>query len=142
MSKLNKNPDHKNLKTRYLIWLYKNAKEELDRIDRKFTQLEIDNFLFKRLSDSLKNQPVNQKKSYQKQLKAFLAYISDKENAAQQAKFNQKGFPRVEYQFLRVKLSAIEETIKKLLGESWLNKVRLLYHQEMIRRILQERQHK
>ncbi len=139
---MNQNLDRKNLKARYLIWLYKTAKEELDRVDRKFTQQEIDNFLLKELKDRLKSLTASQKKSYEKHLKAFSDYILTKETAAQKAKFGEKGFPNPEYQFLRIKLLAIEKSIKKFLGESALNKIKLLYHQEMIRRILKERQHK
>ena len=39
----------KNLKKRYLIWFYKTAKEALDKIERKFTQTEIDKFILKEL---------------------------------------------------------------------------------------------
>ena len=38
-----------NLKKRYLIWLYKETKEALDRVDRKFTQIEIDKFILEEL---------------------------------------------------------------------------------------------
>ena len=37
--------DSRNLKKRYLIWLYKTTKEALDRIERKFTQADIDKFI-------------------------------------------------------------------------------------------------
>ena len=37
--------DEKNLKIRYLTWLYKTVKEAFDRYERKFTQVEIDEFV-------------------------------------------------------------------------------------------------
>ena len=40
----------KNLKKRYLIWFYKTTKEALDKIERKFTQMEIDKFILKELN--------------------------------------------------------------------------------------------
>jgi hypothetical protein len=37
------------LKKRYLIWLYKENREALDRVDRKFTQIDIDKFILEEL---------------------------------------------------------------------------------------------
>ena len=37
------------LKKRYLIWLYKETKEAHDRVDRKFTQIDIDRCILEEL---------------------------------------------------------------------------------------------
>ena len=47
--------DEKNLRIRYLTWLYKTTKEAFDCYERKFTQLEIDEFILKEME---KAQPV------------------------------------------------------------------------------------
>ena len=39
----------RNLIKRYLVWCYKTTKEELDKIDRYFTQLIADEFILKQL---------------------------------------------------------------------------------------------
>lgn len=53
----NDNLNTKKLKTRYLVWLYKTTKERLDRIDRKFTQLEVDRFILRELEKDLRQFP-------------------------------------------------------------------------------------
>lgn len=134
--------DIKNLKTRYLIWLYKTTKEELDRIDRKFTQLEVDGVIFNKLKPAFNKLPKSQKEAYKKYLADWSGYIKNKKIDAEQLKFEKTGEIKPNYLFLRIKLSAIESAIKKLIGRSQLNQIRLLYHQEMLKRILEERQHK
>ena len=39
------NQDVKNLKKRYFIWIYKNAKSVFDKFERKFTQVDIDKYI-------------------------------------------------------------------------------------------------
>jgi len=41
--------DQKNLIRSYLVWCYKTTKEDLDKIDRYFTQNHVDNFILSRL---------------------------------------------------------------------------------------------
>ena len=66
----------KNLKKRYLIWFYKTTKEELDKIERKFTQVDIDRFILKELKKSDKDNDV---KSL---IEQFEEYIQKKAQAA------------------------------------------------------------
>ncbi|MDD2752421.1 MAG: hypothetical protein PHN59_04750, partial [Candidatus Omnitrophica bacterium] len=64
--------DLKNLKKRYLVWFYKTSKEALDKVERKFTQLEIDNFVLKELAKQ------NQDKKLDKFIAEFKEYIRNK----------------------------------------------------------------
>lgn len=127
--------DLKNLKKRYLIWFYKTTKEALDKIERKFTQVEIDRFI---LSEIKKGDKHNQLKKF---LDEFKAYIQNKEKEGIDLKFREQG-TKPEYLFLDLKLKAIEKTIIKELGKAALEKIKDSYEQEMIQRILGERQQK
>lgn len=134
--------DKNNLKLRYLLWLYKTTKEELDRINRNFTQLQVDEFMFKILSANLKSIPKPQGRPYKRYLRDFSNYISDKRRAGLGLKFDKSGQTNPSYRFLKDKLSSIEKAIKRFLGQKKLKEIKSLYHQEMLRRILEERQHK
>ena len=46
--------DEKNLRIRYLTWLYKITKEAFDRYERKFTQIDIDGFVLRKWKKSSK----------------------------------------------------------------------------------------
>ncbi len=124
---------NKNLKIRYLLWLYKTTKEELERIDRKFTQLEIDEFMLRKLK---------KRKTAEKYLNEFKNYIGNKRKDALNLKFDKAGNLSPKYQFLSLKLSTIESAVKKFFDKKRLNEIKSLYCQEMIKRILEERQHK
>jgi hypothetical protein len=65
--------DIKNLKKRYLVWFYKAAKEAVDKIERKFTQTDIDRFILK----ELKARDISGK--LQKHISGFESYIQNKE---------------------------------------------------------------
>lgn len=136
--------DESNLKKRYLIWLYKTTKEALDKIERKFTQLEIDRFILKELKKQNKNNEVA------KFIEGLDVYIRNKEKDGLNLKYLDKKFPagagsrhrreKPEYQFLVLKLNAIEKVITKELGKTALLKIKDEYEEEMTRRILEERQ--
>lgn len=124
------------LKKRYLIWLYKITKESLDRIDRKFTQLEID---YKLLEYFKKHS--NQK--LEKSIDEFGCYIKNKEKDAILSKFEENSKQLKEgYVFLKLKLEAVEKQIVMLLGKKGLIDIISLYEKEMTDRILKEREHK
>lgn len=116
------------LKTRYLVWLYKTTKEAVDRVDRKFTQLEIDRqiraILFKEINLS------TEKKSLEKFLKELDEYIAKKETEAQSLK-------DPAYTLHKLKLAAIERSIERLLDKKSLEEIKELYQQEMLRRIIE-----
>ena len=138
------NEDEKNLIRRYLIWCYKTTKEELDRVDRKFTQLRVDRNILKELSkDQVEGRRLLLDGEYQKLLKEFEGYIRQKEKDAFTAKFtNKKSLKLVpRYEYLMNRLRAIEKTIISMLGKKELRRVVHLYEEEMISRILQSREH-
>lgn len=129
-----------NLKKRYLIWLYKTAKESLDRIDRKYTQLEIDKKIFQSLEDT---KALVDKSAWQKLLSDFRNYIEKKEEEAISLRYtNQEGHLKADYLFLKNKLKAIEKLISDEFGKNQLRNIKSLYEEEMIRRIMEEREHK
>jgi hypothetical protein len=123
-----------NLKKRYLIWLYKETKEALDRVDRKFTQIDIDKFILEEL----------QKGTFadKKFLDEFITYINNKEKDCETLKSTEGKYLNPEHQFLALKLKAIEKTIVRELGAEGLKEIKNLYHQEMVDRILRSAEHK
>jgi len=124
--------DIKNLKKRYLTWLYKATKEALDKIERKFTQLGIDRFLLKELKKE------DKAKRVQKFIAEFQAYILNKEIEALGSKYEGKDL-KSEYYFLEIKLKAIEKAVIKEAGRSGLERIKEAYEQEMTKRILEEK---
>lgn len=134
--------EDKRLIRRYLIWCYKTLKEELDRIDRKFTQLEVDDKVLKYLC--AQRSPVKKgDKTYHKLLDDFKTYIRRKEESSLGLKFvdGKKGPLEPRYQFLRDRLDAVEKAIVYFLSRKELKKIQGLYDAEMIKRILEAREH-
>jgi len=128
-----KKNDILNLKKRYLIWLYKETKEALDRVDRKFTQIDIDKFILEEL----------QKNTFadKKFLDEFIIYVNNKEQDCQKIKSGDT-YLNSEHQFFSLKLHAIEKSILNELGAKGLEEIKNLYHQEMVDRILRSTEHK
>jgi hypothetical protein len=128
-----KKNDILNLKKRYLIWLYKETKEALDRVDRKFTQIDIDKFILEEL----------QKGTFadKKFLDEFIIYVNNKEQDCQKIKSGDTDL-NSEHQFFSLKLHAIEKSIVNELGAEGLEEIKNLYHQEMVDRILRSTEHK
>ncbi|MCX5696878.1 MAG: hypothetical protein NTU54_02725 [Candidatus Omnitrophica bacterium] len=124
--------DTKNLKKRYLSWLYKTTKEALDKIERKFTQLDIDRFLLKELKKE------DKAKKALKLIAEFQAYILNKEIEALGSKYEGKDI-KSECYFLEIKLKVIEKAIIKEIGHAGLDKIKDAYEEEMARRILEEK---
>ena len=121
--------DTLNLKIRYCLWLYKTAKEALDKIERKFTQLDIDKIILK----ELKGQDREGKAG--KFIEEFEEYIKNKEKEGLNLKYSGSQL-NPEYYFLTLKLKAIEKTIVKQLGKKALAQIKSLYETEMTERIL------
>jgi len=126
--------DSVNLKKRYLIWLYKETKEALDRVDRKFTQIEIDKFI----REELRKEELKALKFFED----FNTYVNDKEKNCETLKSRGGKYLNPEHQFLSLKLQAIEKLIVKELGAEGLEEIKNLYHQEMVDRILRSTEHK
>ena len=134
--------DEKNLKIRYLAWLYKTTKEAFDRYERKFTQIDIDGFVLREMEKELKGSYMPQeKKSLEKLVNDFRLYIAEKEKACLKLKYKGKKIDP-EFIFLDVKLNAIEKAVIKELGQEGLNKIKEAYHQEMIKRIIEEKENR
>ncbi|MCX5700414.1 MAG: hypothetical protein NTZ63_02580 [Candidatus Omnitrophica bacterium] len=126
--------DLKNLKKRYLIWFYKVSKEALDKIERKFSQVDIDRFILKKLKRSDKHEAI------EFFIAQFSDYIEKKEQDGLNLKFENKKL-KPEYLFLVLKLQAIEKAIVKELGKKALVEIKRLYETEMTERILRSTEH-
>ena len=122
------------LKKRYLIWLYKNAKEELDKIERKFTQVEVDRAVLKELKKADKDGSISAP------VRQFEAYIEKKEEDGLNLKFDGEKL-KPDYIFLVARLYAIKKSIIKELGKKGLEEIRLIYEKEMTARILRSTEH-
>lgn len=134
--------DEKNLRIRYLTWLYKNTKEAFDVYERKFTQLEIDEFILKEMEKELKGSYLPQeKKPLEKMVNDFRSYIVEKEKVCLKLKYKGKKIDP-EFIFLDVKLEAIEKTIQSEFGSSGLERIKKLYEEEMTKRIMAQREEK
>ncbi|MFA5401989.1 MAG: hypothetical protein WC318_00550 [Candidatus Omnitrophota bacterium] len=126
--------DSRNLKKRYLIWFYKTTKEALDKIERKFTQGDIDRFILKELKKA------DKEKTIEPFIAQFEDYIHKKEQDGFNLKFENKK-PKAHYVFLVLKLQAIEKAIARELGKKALEEIKLLYEIEMTERILRSTEH-
>jgi len=133
--------DKKSLTRRYLIWCYKTTKEELDKIDRKFTQLEVDDFMLDVLQASIPSENAKTKKEYLKKIDEFKVYIKNKEGRAKIDPVSKKIDLDADYLYLKNRLKAIEKSIEKFFGKKEVGIVKDLYEQEMTRRILEAREH-
>ncbi len=80
-------------------------------------------------------------KRVQRFIGEFRAYIENKEKDALNLKYQGKEL-NPDYYFLTLKLKAVEKAILKELGSVALKEIKDLYEQEMMRRILEERQEK
>ena len=127
--------DIKNLKRRYLIWFYKATKEALDKIERKFTQLDIDRFILKELKAK------DKERRAEKFIAEFQAYILSKEMDGIGLKYEGRQL-KPEYYFLDLKLRVIEKTIVKELGKKALGEIKAFYEKEMTRIIMEQREEK
>lgn len=129
------------LKMRYFVWLYKTTKEAFDKYERKFTQLEIDEKILAEIERELKGSYLpREKEALEKFTNGFRDYICKKETESLKVKYKGKKIDP-EFLFLDAKLQAIEKVIAETLGQESLSAIKESYQQEMVRRILEERQH-
>lgn len=133
----------KSLIRRYLIWCYKTTKEELDKIDRYFTQAVVDDFLISRLTHLKECPSCPPGAPLRKAVDDFIVYAGEKKAKAEGRKFTDisQGALQPGYQYLKARFEAIEQAMIHLLGRQELEKIQRLYEEEMTRRILQEREH-
>lgn len=143
MALIYSNRSNSKLTKRYLIWCYKTTKESLDRIDRYYTQLEVDQFVLDCLNKSCRDKVLNQDKEYKENILKFENYMTEKKTAVDEKKYKNesKNMLNSEYLYLQQRMSAIEKAIIRFLGKSELKKICGLYEEEMTRRILEAREH-
>ncbi len=127
---------------RYLLWCYKTTKEELDRIDRKFTQLVVDEEILKILRRQNIKLTEDQSNQYAERLASFEQYIEKKRTQAHAEKFSDHG-PKslqADYLYLKNRLTAIEQAAQLILGKNALTQIQTQYEGEMRKRILESRE--
>ena len=133
----------KDLIRRYLIWCYKTTKEELDKIDRYFTQLKADAFVLLHLRKSKEYRSSSAKNAYKDIVEQFQAYMVEKETNVLKKKYKNGQHAELDpgYRYLKNRFVAIEKAIEHFLGANELNKICRLYEEEMTNRILKAREH-
>lgn len=131
----------RNLMRRYLLWCYKTTKEDLDRIDRYFTQAVVDQKLLQTLRREVK--ALNDNPVAVKKVDEFAAYMETKQKNVLPKKYLDpaRQILQPEYWYLQTRFRAIEKAIVELLGKSELQAIEDLYEREMTRRILEAREH-
>lgn len=133
--------DVKNLKKRYLVWIYKTTKEAFDKDERKFTQLDIDRFLLQEMQRELANAYLpHEKDKIQGFINDFVKYIDDKEKACAELR-QVGGKSNAQLLFLEMKLDAVEKAIIKELGRRALRQIKAAFEKEMNERILKSMEH-
>lgn len=133
----------RNLTRRYLVWCYKTAKEELDKIDRYFTQLAVDRYVLAQLKGGRDYANAPERDIYRKRVVDFQIYMGQKERNVLKKKYlnGKKGALNPEYRYLCNRFIAIEKAITAFLGKKELSAICAQYEHEMTQRILQAREH-
>jgi len=123
---------HKDLIRRYLLWAYKSTRESFERIERKTTQLMVDEYILGHFSKNKLDVP-----------QEFKTYIADKRKDELKLKFADAGGKQLhpQYIYLKDRLAAIEAAIKYFLGSRELKRMSGLFEEEFTRRILEARDH-
>ncbi len=128
---------------RYLLWAYKTTRESLERIERKTTQLVIDDYLRKRIGQKKITLKGKDRRSYEGYLAEFDQYIAAKRADEKKLKYAADSSTELnpQYLFLCHRLEAIESAIVHFLGKKELNHTVKLFNAEFTRRILESRDH-
>ena len=126
---------------RYLVWCYKTTKEELDKIDRYFTQAVVDDYLIERLKTSPEYKA--RATPFHKSVEDFIQYALEKKTKAEGRKFadSAQAVLHPDYQYLNARVTAIEQAICHFFDQKELERVAALYENEMTERILKAREH-
>lgn len=135
--------NEKRLVKRYLIWCYKTTKEELDRIDRKFTQLKVDTLILDGHHQGVADLPAELRQDYSKLINDFKTYIQKKQEEAANSRLLESGGKPLaaQHAFLVNRFAAIQRAISYFLGVRELKSIEALYEEEMTERILTSREH-
>lgn len=131
-------PDRDSLYKRYLFWLYKTIREDVDRIDRKFTQLVLDEKIAALLERDMASLDKELHQGVGPFVEEWKAYIAQKADDARKLKFSESGLLKFEYVFLRLKLKAVERLIVERLGRRHLNEFRRRLEEAAMQGILQD----
>ena len=134
-------PNELNLIRRYLIWCYKTTKEELDRIDRYFTQAKVDEVVLDHLKCEGGRDNFSNQEEFLKEVEDFKTYMKNKQERAFSQKYAPDQSLQPHYCYLKARLEGLEEAIVSFLGKGQLRVVQDLYEQEMTRRIMEAREH-
>lgn len=126
------------LTQRYLFWLYKTTRDQTDKIDRKFTQLEVDKEIQRILTRKVRSLNREGQKKIFPFLEEWREYIFAKESDAQKLKFNEEGGLTHQYLFLHLKLTAITQIIKERFGVKTLKRFKALYEEAAFKAISQD----
>ncbi len=129
--------EEKKLIRRYLVWCYKTTKEELERVDRKFTQLVVDGRILKELEKN------SERPFIEKEIAEFKLYMATKRSDAQKSKFSDTALSNLNprYVYLKNRFLAVKKAIADFLGKKELADIERLYEEEFTRRILESREH-
>ena len=135
--------NEKKLIRRYLVWCYKTTKESLDRIDRKFTQLQVDEFVFHKLQALKGLSHTETNRRYKNLINNFELYMKNKEDEAKKQKYweGDSVVLNPEYVYLVHRLKAIEQAICHFLSSSELKKIEKSFEEEMTHRIWEAKEH-
>ena len=133
---------HKDLIRRYLLWFFKTSKESFERIERKTTQLKVDEYVLENINKA-QAAPKYCSKEYDELVMEFEAYIKMKKADELKLKFSDSKGNSIhpQYLYLKNRLLAVEAAIRHFLGEKELRDMRALYENEFTTRILQVREH-
>ncbi|MDE1921125.1 MAG: hypothetical protein KGJ09_06835 [Candidatus Omnitrophica bacterium] len=115
---------HRKLVGRYLLWAYKTTRESFERIERKTTQLLVDEYILGYFAAHKLRVPAE-----------FRAYI------AQKRKDELKLRQDPQYVYLQNRMRAIEAAVRHFLGPKEPARMQALYEEEFTRRILEAREH-
>jgi hypothetical protein len=132
MKKARLSPHHQNLVRRYLLWAYKSTRESFERIERRTTQLMVDEYLLGHFSRNKHEVPA-----------AFRTYVENKRKDEIKFKYADASGKKLspEYVYLRNRLAAIEAAAKHFLGARDAKRLQALFEEEYTRRILEAREH-
>jgi hypothetical protein len=134
---------HKDLIRRYLLWMFKTTKESFERIERKTTQLMVDEYVLRRLKTVGGKISARGHGEYGGFVKEFETYIKTKQKDELKLKFtdDKRKSLHPQYLYLKNRLQAIEAAISHFLGKKELRAMQSSYEKEFTCRILQAREH-
>lgn len=130
--------DRYSLYKRYLFWLYKMTRDELDRIERKFTQLEIDEEITRFFDRVLTGLSGALSQEVGGLVDEWKRYVAQKAADASRLKHGRTGAPKPEILLLHMKLAAVEKLADSYLGKKALKDFRRLYEDAAMQRILED----